>query len=206
MGIVKEIKEIFINGAENRLKAVNKDMSNKFIEIMEVIYSFILAVAIANVALIFITEFQSRYIVPSFICGLVLVRFFFAPSKNIKILGDRGRKCKWLIMPFDVIMLMIHAFIYLRMCLYIKEINTFYDSFLLLLFINFLWLVSIWMRLGSKGTYYNIKFWAINNLLFSILIKLSLKMELLWLLFPLAITNCLLDLGFTYPVYITNDE
>ena len=93
----------------------SKEAGEKFIEIMEIIYAIILACGVVKIAGIFETPFLS---IPRdtwfsiFIAILVLIRFSFAPSKNIKILGKKAKGWKWIVMPFDVTFLVVHAFIF----------------------------------------------------------------------------------------------
>ncbi|MCK4824614.1 hypothetical protein KA005_53170, partial [bacterium] len=177
-------------------------IGDKFIEIMEIIYAIILACGIVKIVEIFQKNITIELTSSLLISVLVLVRFFFAPSKNIKIIGMKGVGWKWLIMPFDVPVLIAHSFIYYCMCLNIQEIEKFYSIFFILLFVNSVWLFSIWFRLKNEHITY-IKIWAVSNLIFCGLYlstyEIGLKFWPTW--FILALLNSLIDLGITYSDY-----
>ncbi len=193
--LLAKLKEIYCNKEK-------KEIGDKFIEIMELIYAIILACGVVKIVELFEDGYRGQPWVSIFISILVLVRFFFAPSKNIKIIGKKGVGWKWSIMPFDVPFLIIHSFIYYYMCLKIQEVEIFYRFFFILLFINSLWLFSIWFRLKNEKIGY-IKIWAISNFVFFLLYlgtyKTGLNYWLPW--FILALLNSLIDLGTTYSDY-----
>ena len=99
----------------------NGEFGQRFIEILEIIYAIIFACGIAKMLDIF-TETEDYLNNPLniwlsvIILILVLIRFFFAPSKNVKALvasiSEKGRK--W-IMPLDITTLLAHSFIFYLM-------------------------------------------------------------------------------------------
>jgi len=180
-------------------------MGVKFIEIMEIIYALILACGVVKIVEIFQKGFQFISFNIWFsilIAVLVLIRFFFAPSKNIKILGEKAKGWKWSIMPFDGVFLLGHSFIFYYMCLNIENIEIFYRSFFSLLIVNSIWLFTIWLRLKKEDIVY-IKIWCVSNFFFFILYLLSYKVGLnswtTW--FILALLNSLIDVLTTYSDY-----
>ncbi len=189
------IKEIY-------KKKERQEIGEKFIEIMEIIYAIILACGVVKIVEVFQWDIPLDRWLSILIAVFVLIRFFFAPSKNIKILVKKGIGWKWSIMPYDVLILITHSFIYYCMCLKIQEIEIFYLYFFILLFVNSSWLFTIWFRLKNEKITY-IKIWAISNLIFSgvyfVTSIIGLKFWLLW--FVLALLNSLIDLFITYPDY-----
>ena len=182
-----------------------QEIGAKFIEIMEVIYAIILACGVVKIVNIFETGLSAIKFSTWFsilIAIFVLIRFFFAPSKNIKILLVNS-KFRALIMPFDVLLLIIHSFIYYYMCMMIENKMIFYRSFFILLAVNSFWLFVIWVRLKKEEFRY-IKTWAINNMVFVLLylLILFLKWNLWEILFVLALCNSMIDLLSTYPSYL----
>lgn len=202
--IIVRIKHSFLE--KDRQKT-----GEKFIEIMEVIYAIILACGVVKIVGIFEKTSDTIKISTWFsiwIAILVLIRFFFAPSKNIKIL-IKNAKWRVLIMPFDVLILIVHSFIYFYMCINIRDATIFYRGFFILLAVNSFWLFAIWARLKKEEFNY-IKTWAINNSVFVSIYVLTLFIGgfFYWnpwvILFILAFTNSMIDLIKTYPSYLTD--
>lgn len=199
----KLIFKMYSKIKEFYLKKEQEKMGVKFIEIMEVIYAIILACGVTKIiqtfpkGIIGLPNVQRSSIIISI---LVLIRFFFAPSKNIKILGEKAKGWKWSIMPIDVSFLIAHSFIYYYMCSNIDKFEIFYLYFFRLLFVNSVWLFFIWVRLRKENIPY-IKIWSISNLIFFIL-YLGLKNVNCWMIFfLLALLNCIIDLSTTYSDY-----
>ena len=198
----------------------------RFIEILEIIYAIIFACGVAQMLEeIFVNTSDNSHplqIISTVIVSIfVLIRFFFAPSKNVKVLvtksNKKGRKC---IMPFDIVILIAHSFIFYFMCLEIENIELFYLGFFGLLAWNAVWLFSIRKRLKRSGlkeenlSYMEI--WSKNNIIFFAIYLLSLALYfnpyfsisvlaigIIW--FILAITNSLWDLVKTYDDYFAAD-
>lgn len=196
--IISKVKNFFI-------KKEDEVIGDKFIEIMEIIYALILACGVVKIVEIFQKGFESIPKSTWFsisIAILVLIRFFFAPSKNIKKLGEKAKGWKWSIMPVDGTVLITHSFIFYHMCLNIEDLEVFYKSFFLLLFVNAFWLLSIWLRLSKEKITY-IKIWCLSNFIFYILYLLTYKIDLnFWITwFILALINSLIDVITTYSDY-----
>lgn len=180
-------------------------ISDRYIAGIEIIYSLILACAVVKIVDIIQKDiFTSlKYTWHSLlICILFLLRFFFAPSKNIKILGQNSKGLKWLIIPFDGIILLLHSFMFYYMCVNILDAEIFYKCFFLLLCLNVFWLFSIALRTRQEGTFYN-RIWFYNNsacaiFYFAICNYYPSSWEI-W--FILALLNSVIDLGLTYSDY-----
>ncbi len=189
----------------------NAAMGDKFIIILEIIYAIILACGAGRIVEIFEEGLGAVALETWFsivISILVLIRFFFAPSKNIKILGKTATKARWAIMPIDCSVLIIHSFIIYYMCLIIENYEIFYQWFFILLMVNSAWLSSIWARLcKSKEDISYIKTWCINNFIFFsvfCLITYVFKLNLWVILFVLAFLNSIYDILKTYPYYFAD--
>ncbi len=164
----------------------NTEQCSKFIESLEIVYSLFLAVGLSNLFLKFklaLSYEALSYWTLVFICALTLIRFFFAPSKNIEYLisaikeSSLGEKEKYkgylLTLLIDTPILFIHAILFTIMCQFAQEATghiPFFISFFFLLVINSLWLKSICCRVEkvSPSCRDNITFWAKNNNLFAI--------------------------------------
>ncbi len=195
----------------------------RFIEILEIIYAIIFACGVAQMLEgIFLNKSNVSHTIEILLSVIVtifvLVRFFFAPSKNVKILvtksGEGGIKWwrKW-IMPGDIVALLAHSYFFYMMCLEINNIELFYRWFFILLAWNAVWLFTIWKRLKKEKISY-IKIWTINNSIFVFLYLITLvvfyKSHLaLWIVgtswFILAIANSLIDLFKTYNDYFSTE-
>jgi len=195
----------------------------RFIEILEIIYAIIFACGIAKMLEeIFMKKSNGIHplqILSSVVVTIfVLVRFFFAPSKNVKILvtksSEEGIKWwrKW-IMPGDIVVLLAHSYFFYMMCLEIINIELFYRWFFILLAWNTVWLFTIWGRLKKEKISY-IKTWSINNTVFVALYLITLVIYfksniVLWIIgmlwFILAIINSLIDLFRTYNDYFSTE-
>lgn len=188
-------------------------IGKRFIEILEIIYAIIFACGVAKMLEKF-TEPEDYLSNPVkiwlsvFILILVLIRFFFAPSKNVKVLVARTKKkCRKWIMPLDITTLLAHSFIFYLMCLEIDNVEKFYFWFFILLTLNALWLFSIWIRLRKENISY-IKIWSINNSIFIILYLITyhfigVHLWLVWFFF--ALLNSMIDMFATYKDYFSAD-
>jgi hypothetical protein len=186
----------------------------KFINIMDVLYAVLMAWGIAKVADNF--KFELTHALPSIIAGLVLIRFFFAPARNLANIAWQTQY-KWFgqigIFIIDVPLLFGHSFIYYRMAHSIWEFkyDYFYQWFIGLLAINVFWLLLILAReyKWGKEKYYQHICWGINNLLcllfigilFLFKVNLFAGPNYYWL-FIIALLNCLIDLLLTAPCYL----
>lgn len=202
----------------------NDEFGKGFIEILEIIYAIIFACGIAQMLEeIFVNKSNNIHpleIIPSAIINIfILIRFFFAPSKNVKVLVTKSKKRKW-IMPVDILVLMTHSFIFYLMCLEIKNLVLFYQLFFLLLAVNAGWLFTIRLRLKrlevQKEQINYMKIWSENNIICVAIYLLSLALYynpyfnisklmigIIW--FILALTNSWWDLFKTYDSYFSAD-
>lgn len=195
----------------------NKSLYNwrEFIDKMEIVYAVFLAWGFAQIAQNFINDL--KFIAVSFISGLVLVRFFFAASHNIGPIAEKLENRPYqqrILFGFDIPLLIIHSFIYYRMCYAIAsslatspKYILFYTIFNFLLFINVIWLTSIYFRekyiLKDDNNLHLT--WIVNNLLFSLALALLLfifKIQSFWILFSIVFLNCVLDFCLSAPYYL----
>jgi hypothetical protein len=182
-------------------------ISDRFIACLEVIYALILACAVVKVVDVIQLDISfslATYWHILLISCLFLIRFVFAPYKNIKILGEKAIGWKWTIMPFDGIVLLLHSFVFYYMCLNIKDFEIFYRSFFYLLLLNALWILTIILRTRDNSIHPN-RIWFYNNLIF-VLLYLIIPLSHIsnWQLsFVLALSNSLIDLGLAYSGYFT---
>lgn len=205
----------------------DEKFGERFIQILEIIYAIIFACGAAEMIEKIFME-KSNNIHP-FLIGtsvivaiLVLIRFFFAPSKNVKVLVKKSDKKgrKW-IMPGDIIVLIAHSVLFYLMCLKIKKLESFYFLFFILLLLNAIWLFIIRVRLRKLGvkkeTISYMKIWSENNIICVAIYFLSLVfyhcnpffsvpiliIGMFW--FILALVNSVWDLFKTYDAYFTAD-
>ncbi len=200
-----------------------------FIDKLEIVYAILIAWGFAYIAKIFQWDWEYwQYLT---ICALVLMRFFFAPSRNLKVIADVTRKRPiWqrVIFFWDVPILIAHSFIYYRMCKIVGAccINipkSYYLVFYLcLLLLNVIWLWSISIRLyffnkelhpdAKKPTFMCFIIWSTNNfvhiVIFAVLCILN-SYSIIDLfgkdksfLFIFALSNCIVDFFFTAPYYL----
>jgi len=201
-----------------------KELINKpLIKILELIYSLIFAVGITilvedpRIAMDFDTAY---YFFLIFLFLLILIRFFFAPSKIIGVLLEhwlsenkstkRGVDIKkFIFLLIDVPVMFSHAIIFVFMCRYAtKETNYFlaFNSLSFLLFLNAVWLLVVFLRVHKKTdseTIKNSKHWMINNGMASVLMfgglffkfsveawGIHLQLEILYII---ALLNSVID-------------
>jgi hypothetical protein len=197
---------------------------------MEVVYAVLLAWGFAKIAQEFNFDW-SKYVTATFICGFVLIRFFFAPTHNLRSIAERTKEkpfCQRIIFFFDIPILIIHSLIYYRMCFYVSNLNfpKFYEVFFLyLLGFNVVWLLSINVRIffgwGERKTPRKFWVWIVNNifhaiaylLIFCIPLKPYPNENIIYIIISsirnfnyslplLAFSNCAIDLIFTAPYYL----
>ena len=183
--------------------------ANKFIYILEIVYAILLSWGFARVAEHFMVH-HIFYWLCTLISLLTLVRFFFAPSHNVgvvtKLINNRKGAARMVVF-FDVPVLMVHSFIFFRMCYALGDLryNFFYRDFSILLLLNAMWLVTITFRHKCANLRLQDKhaFWLLNNFICGILILwLFLFKADIGLMFLVAIVNCVLDLWSCAPYYL----
>jgi hypothetical protein len=117
------------------------------------------------------------------ISTFVLMRFFFAPTKNLytaAILTHERKHWRWLVFMFDFPLLIFHSYAYYAMSLAVGEsgVNAyrFFQWLILLLAFNVVWLLSIaWrMRILGRRTYFKMFIrWSVNNFVSVVLYLLA---------------------------------
>lgn len=207
---------------------MNKNTELDFVDKLEIVYAILIAWGFASVAKKFRWDWE--YLQYLIICTLVLMRFFFAPSRNLKAVAKVSKERPiWqrVIFFWDVPILIAHSFIYYQMCILVEacsiNLPKFYLFFyLLLLLLNVIWLSSIILRLGylhkemltddEKSLIKYLWIWLANNfihiVIYAILCisnsytNIDIFGKHLSLLFVFALTNCIIDFFFTAPVYL----
>ncbi|MDD5019978.1 MAG: hypothetical protein PHH75_00335 [Candidatus Omnitrophica bacterium] len=107
------------------------------------------------------------------ISTFVLIRFFFAPTRNLHaaaLLSERHKSWRWVVFTLDFPILIFHSFAYYTMCIAVRgsEENAyrFFQWFIILLSANVVWLffIALRMHLLHRHTHYGtfIK-WCVNN-------------------------------------------
>lgn len=200
----------------------NNDITN-FIDKLEFVYAILIAWGFASIAEAFFScKDYWQYLI---VCTLVLMRFFFAPSRNLKVIAKatENRLIPQRLLFFcDVPILIAHSLIYYGMCkckLTDSFLNmpTFYLLFYcVLLPLNVLWLWSISYRMycfGKGPPPIRFDKWSRNNYVHTLIFvflfildflytNIDLFGKHLYLLFILAVSNCIVDFVLTAPDYM----
>lgn len=189
-----------------------KSRLNKFIINMEVVYAVLLAWGYARGAECFV--WNPDYVLALIISGLVLIRFFFAASHNLQPMAEQSGNSFFslrFLFLWDIALLVIHSFIYYRMCYALskQEYFKFYIEFSSLLTVNLIWLGSIYHR-SMKNKLFWVQSWGQNNFghlfVMGVVMYAALhsdkKADLMPVLFLVALSNCLLDFFLTAPSYL----
>lgn len=156
-----------------------------FIVRSEIIYAIFMAWGFAAAAETLIKAQSWSHLPLLVIAGLVLMRFFFAPTKNLyaaALTTEHNHKWRWLVFLFDFPILIFHSFSYYSMCLaiaYTDNYYRFYQWFIILLSINVIWLISLALRvrlLEHKKNFMTFIKWSTNNS-----VAVGLSMAVLWI-------------------------
>lgn len=155
------------------------------------------------------------------LCAFVLIRFFFAPSRNIwfllSVVPDERQKNLIeyrRILLLDLPVLMTHGFVFYFICINVDKPQYMYSFFALLLMLNALWLIFIEMRVKRIANYLNI--WILNNIAFGTpMLVATVYWQKNWfqgdwgsilsdwkIYFIVAMANCILDLYNTADSYL----
>lgn len=107
------------------------------------------------------------------ISTFVLIRFFFAPTRNLytaALLSEKHRKWRWIVFILDFPFLIFHSFAFYTMCIAVTGGNEnayrFFQWFIILLAANVIWLLSIAVRmriLGRRRHFQTFIKWCVNN-------------------------------------------
>lgn len=144
-----------------------------FVVRSEIIYAIFMAWGFASSAEAVIRQ-KSWVNVPLLVIStFVLIRFFFAPTRNLSsaaLVTEKRPKWRCLVFMVDFPFLIFHSFAYYTMCLSISEgaYNSFrfFQWFIILLVANVIWLASIAFRmkiLGRKKHFKTYIRWCTNN-------------------------------------------
>jgi len=200
-----------------------KKSSYHFVQIAEVVFAFFITASLYYSLEKVCTnnQYPILCLAKFFLCGFILIRFFFAPSSNIEciLLFTRHHKLRQLsILLWDFPVLILHAGLYYGVCVTLWE-NKFWLDVLqestpffwlsLLLIVNLIWLITISWRLfrwqKKKKRIYRFYVWIINNLFFSILIVYLILSHFNYkytLLLLSGYANCIIDIILTAPDYL----
>ena len=176
-------------------------LNDRFISGIELVYSLILACGVVKILDILhgdVFGILKATWHTMIVSGLFLLRFFFAPSQNLRLLSKHAKGWKWTILPFDGLSLLALSFFFYFMCLNIENAGTFYRLFFYTLYFDVIWLVTILMRCKNSKELHN-RIWVYNNLAFIILFLIVPQSWPAW--FGLALLNSLIDFGTTYSDY-----
>lgn len=213
------------------MKMKNNENFKNFIDKLEIVYAILIAWGFARIAKNFWSKPLDHWLC-LIICALVLIRFFFAPSYNLKTVAKPTKdRPLWQRFVFlcDVPILIGHSLIYYGMCACKPKetvssfnIPKFYLLFFLLLLLNVIWLWSISRRMyhfnkklspdDEKSPIKCFVIWRRNNffciVIFAVLLILhihriiDLSGKHLPFLFIVALFNCIIDFLFTAPDYL----
>ena len=201
-------------------KQVKSSGFNDFIDNMAIVYAILVALGFSRLACRFQNDWEHWQLL--LISSLVLMRFFFAPSRNLAAIAKATRNRPFwqrVIFLWDVPMLIAHSFVFCALCLHgeADTINVYcyyYSFFVYFLPMNIIWLWSISFRLLWFGEERPKRFfiWSTNNsihvAIFSILWSarkyqwIDIEEKYMYLLFAFALSNCVFDFLFTAPDYL----
>lgn len=199
-----------------------------FIDKAEFIYAILMAVGFAMSAEQVLRANYGTLIPLLIINAFVLMRFFFAPSRNLRtaaLIVEDKLKIQWVVFLLDFPFLLFHSFAYFAMCYAFRlgEGSTirFYQWLMLLLLSNVVWLFIIVLRMRKlpkekKKDYPTFLRWIRNNSIHLVIFGLSWL--LFWwvkklidinidgwfygLLFLIAFSNCCFDFILTASSYL----
>lgn len=176
-------------------------LNRNFIAGIELVYSLILACGVVKILDILhgdVFGILKATWHTMIVSGLFLLRFFFAPSQNLKLLSKHAKGWKWTILPFDGLALLALSFFFYFMCLNIESAETFYRILFYTLYFDVVWLITIIIRCKNSKELHN-RIWVYNNITFIVLFLILPQSWQVW--FVLALLNSLIDFGATYSEY-----
>lgn len=204
---------------------------SKFIEVMETVYAILMAAGFLAgweqfnkhiPQLVASGEISPLYITSCLFglsCTLILIRFFFAPSKNLPALVIKSEKFAGSVLVFDVPLMLLHSGLFYLICSRFEHfvVNNFYGGFIFffsaLLFVNVFWLLTIKYRLANDVEEY-FSTWISNNVVhlvciifISVLFKKGYVTTSVTsqgvIILVITISNSVLDLLLTAPAYLS---
>jgi len=144
-----------------------------FIIRSEIIYAIFMAWGFASSAEAVIRQKSWVNFPLLIISTFVLIRFFFAPTRNLfsaALVTEKTPNLRWLVFLVDFPFLILHSFAYYTMCIAVREGDynsfRFFQWFIILLAANVIWLASIALRMrlfGKKKHFWTYIKWCINN-------------------------------------------
>jgi len=156
-----------------------------FIMRAEVIYAIFMAWGFASSAEAVIRQKTWVSFPLMVISTFVLIRFFFAPTRNLHSAAMTTEHCHrwhWLVFVADFPLLVFHSFAFYTMCLALSLENgnayRFFQWFVILLSANVIWLASIAFRMrifGRDRHYLTFIKWCVNNFISVILFLITFK-------------------------------
>lgn len=144
-----------------------------FISRAEIIYAIFMTWGYATAAEALIKAKNWANFPLLLIATFVLIRFFFAPTRNLytaALVSEKYRRWHWVVFAVDFPLLILHSFAYYTMCIAVtggsENAFRFYQWFIILLSTNVLWLASIAlrMRLFEESRHFLTYIeWCVNN-------------------------------------------
>ena len=119
------------------------------------------------------------------ISTFVLIRFFFAPTRNLytaSLISEKHKRWRWVIFVLDFPLLIFHSFAYYTMCVAVmngdKNAYRFFQWFVILLSTNIVWLTSIAARMrivGRRRHFWTFIRWSVNNFISVLLFYIAIS-------------------------------
>ena len=206
--------------------------STRFVDVMELVFAILMAAGFLEGWRQFTQFFPSLLHERDFLRGsvallfplsftLILIRFFFAPSKNLPPL-IRFHENKFWVLAFDVPIMILHSAIFYLICSLFKRVvmdwtvNLLFLYFSTLMLINAIWIISIELRLKNTVSKYLV-IWRWNNKIhFLIAVLAFLFFRSGWVGVPapvqglimiaITISNSFWDFGLAGEAYFRNPE
>jgi hypothetical protein len=178
-----------ICGSEKMIcKECGAELHKKFHDFIlraEIIYAIFMAWGFASAAEAVIKDNDWGSLPLMLIITFVLIRFFFAPTRNLysaALVSEKAIRLRPIVFLFDFPMLIFHSFAYYTMCLALKNATDnaygFFQWFIILLTLNVAWLVSIAFRMsvfGREKHYWTFIKWSVNNFVTVLLFLFAFK-------------------------------
>lgn len=146
---------------------------DEFVVRAEIIYAIFMAWGFASSAEAVIRAKDWAGFPLLVIASFVLIRFFFAPTRNLHtaaLLSEGHKKTRWLVFVLDFPLLLFHSFAFYTLCVATasgaENAYRFFQWFVILLSANVVWLVSIALRMrlwGKHRHFWTFVKWSINN-------------------------------------------